>query len=119
MSLEDNQSNKDEFLIQCSTEESSLAAIHGECTTVKHDGLLVTICLYKNQYYITNLELIKDETLKSQLIGISKDSSLTVNISDLFNGNETVISNSLGIAKEAVNDLNKNFFRLRAIFESR
>ncbi len=54
-------------------------------------------------------ELIKDEKLKSQLIGISKESTLTVNISDLFNGNETVISNSLGIAKEAVNDLNKNF----------
>lgn len=54
-------------------------------------------------------ELIKDEALKNSLIGIAKDSTITVDISALFNGNETVISSSLGIAKEAVNDLNKNF----------
>lgn len=54
-------------------------------------------------------ELIKDETLKNQLIGISKDTTLTVDIFALFNGNESVISSSLGIAKEAVTDLNKNF----------
>ncbi len=54
-------------------------------------------------------ELIKDESVKSSLIGIAKDSTLTVDIASLFNGNETVISSSLGIQKEAVNDLNKNF----------
>lgn len=54
-------------------------------------------------------ELIKDETLKKQLIGISKDSTLTVDIFKLFNDNESVIANSLGVAKEAVKDLNNNF----------
>jgi trigger factor len=54
-------------------------------------------------------ELITDENLKKQLVGIAIGAELTVDIKALFNNNETVISSSLGIAKEAANDLNNNF----------
>ncbi len=54
-------------------------------------------------------ELVKDETLKNQLIGIKKDATINVDIFKLFSDNLSVISSSLGISKEAVNDLNKTF----------
>lgn len=54
-------------------------------------------------------ELVTNEELKKQLVGIAKDTELKVNIFDLFNGNETVIGNALGIPKEGVNDLNPTF----------
>lgn len=54
-------------------------------------------------------ELIADEATKNLLVGISKDSTITVNIFKLFNDNHSVISSTLGITKDAVNDLFKNF----------
>lgn len=54
-------------------------------------------------------ELIKDETLKSKLTGISNNAELNVNIFSLFNENHSVISSTLGIAKEAAADLNPVF----------
>ncbi|NQW43395.1 MAG: trigger factor [Bacteroidetes bacterium] len=54
-------------------------------------------------------ELITDAATKNLLIGVTKGSILTVDIFELFNNNQSVISSSLGIAKEAVNDLFKNF----------
>lgn len=54
-------------------------------------------------------ELVKDEALKNQLIGIKKDTTINVDVFKLFSDNLSVISSSLGISKEAVNDLNKTF----------
>ena len=54
-------------------------------------------------------ELIKDEALKAQLIGLKKDAEITLDIFKLFNDNSSVIGSSLGISKEAVADLNKTF----------
>ncbi len=54
-------------------------------------------------------EMINDESLRNQLIGATANSTLTVDIKTLFNNNETVISNSLGINKAAVSDLYPNF----------
>ncbi len=54
-------------------------------------------------------ELITDEATKNLLIGITKESTITVDIFKLFNDNHSVISSSLGITKDAVNDLFKNF----------
>lgn len=62
-----------------------------------------------NQSVSLTADLIKNEDLKKELVGISKDAELTVDIFSLFNDNESVISNSLNIPKEGVNDLNKNF----------
>jgi trigger factor len=56
--------------------------------------------------------MVEDEALKQSLIGLKNGDSLTINIFQLFNNNDTVISNSLGIAKEAVADLNMNFSML-------
>ncbi len=53
--------------------------------------------------------MVQDEALKSSLIGVQKGSTLDVNIFQLFNNNDTVISNTLGIPKEGVSDLNMNF----------
>ncbi|MEZ4804113.1 MAG: hypothetical protein R2852_01125 [Bacteroidia bacterium] len=54
-------------------------------------------------------ELVKNEELKKNLIGIKKGAELNVNIYDLFNENHSIISSSLGISKEAVSDLNPIF----------
>ncbi len=54
-------------------------------------------------------ELIKNETLKSKLTGISNNAELNVNIFSLFNENHSVISSTLGIAKEVAADLNPVF----------
>lgn len=62
-----------------------------------------------NQAVSLTADLINNEDLKKQLVGIEKGAELTVDIFALFNDNETVISNTLNIPKEGVNDLNKNF----------
>ncbi len=54
-------------------------------------------------------ELITDSKLKKQLLGKKPGDELNIDIFKLFNDNQSVIASSLGIAKEAVNDLNKNF----------
>jgi trigger factor len=54
-------------------------------------------------------EIIKDEAIKKQLIGLKAGDVLNLNIFSLFNENHTVIGSSLGISKEAVADLNPVF----------
>jgi trigger factor len=53
--------------------------------------------------------MVEDEALKHSLIGVSKGATMHVNIFQLFNNNDTVISNTLGIPKEGVSDLHMNF----------
>ncbi|MCC7296826.1 MAG: trigger factor [Bacteroidia bacterium] len=53
--------------------------------------------------------MIEDEALKSTLTGVQKGNTFSVNIFQLFNNNDTVISSTLGIPKEGVKDLNMNF----------
>lgn len=62
-----------------------------------------------NQRVSLTADLIKNDDLKKQLVGIKKGATITVDIFALFNDNQTVISNSLNIPKEGVNDLNKDF----------
>lgn len=57
----------------------------------------------------TTPELVKDETLKNQLLGAKVGDQFNGDIFTLFDDNTTVISNSLGIQKEGVDDLNKTF----------
>jgi len=57
----------------------------------------------------TTADLIKNNPLQKKLIGIKKDTTFKGDIFKLFNDNETVISNALGIPKEGVADLNKKF----------
>ncbi len=53
--------------------------------------------------------MVQDETLKSQLMSAKAGDVLKVNIFQLFNNNDTVIRNTLGIQAEAVKDLNMEF----------
>jgi trigger factor len=53
--------------------------------------------------------LVQDEPTKAALLGKGKGAEMTVNLQTLFNNNESVISSSLGISKEAVQDLNADF----------
>ena len=57
----------------------------------------------------TTPELIKNEELKRKLTGVKIGDEITADIFDLFNDNETVISTSLGMPKEGISDLNRNF----------
>jgi trigger factor len=54
-------------------------------------------------------DLITDEALKKELTGVQAGTVLNLNIYSLFNENHTVIASTLGIAKEAVADLNPTF----------
>ena len=53
--------------------------------------------------------LVEDKKTQKMLLGSEKGAEMTVNIQQLFNSNEGVISSSLGIAREGVNDLNPDF----------
>jgi trigger factor len=57
----------------------------------------------------TTPELVKDAKLKKQLLGAKVGDQFNGDIFKLFDDNVTVISNSLGIQKEGVDDLNKTF----------
>ena len=54
-------------------------------------------------------EVVKSKKVKKQLVGVSTGDELDINVFDLFNDNEMVIVQSLGIEKEAVAELNKTF----------
>ena len=54
-------------------------------------------------------EVVKSKKVKKQLVGVAVDAELDLNIFDLFNDNEMVITQSLGIEKEAIAGLNKTF----------
>ncbi len=54
-------------------------------------------------------EVVKSKKVVKQLIGVSVDDEIDLNVFDLFNDNEMVIAHSLGIEKEAVAGLNKTF----------
>jgi trigger factor len=54
-------------------------------------------------------EVVKSKKVKKQLVGVSTDDELDLNVFDLFNDNEMVITQSLGIEKEAVAGLSKTF----------
>jgi len=53
--------------------------------------------------------MIEDKKLQKAFVGIGKDFVTNADVRKLFNNNETVISSSLGIAKEGIADLNKSF----------
>ncbi len=54
-------------------------------------------------------EVVKSKKVKKQLVGLSVDDKLKLDPFELFNDNEMVITQSLGIEKEAVEGLNKTF----------
>jgi trigger factor len=54
-------------------------------------------------------EVVKSKKVKKQLVGVSTGDELDINVFDLFNDNEMVIAQSLGIEKEAIVELNKTF----------
>jgi trigger factor len=53
--------------------------------------------------------MIEDKKLQKQFIGVSKDAEVTGDVRKLFNDNESVISNALGLPKEGINDLSAQF----------
>jgi len=53
--------------------------------------------------------MIEDKNLQKQFIGVSKDAVITGDVRKLFNDNESVISNALGLPKEGINDLSAQF----------
>lgn len=54
-------------------------------------------------------DIITDEAVKKQLTGVQAGTVLNLNIYSLFNENHAIIASTLGIAKEAVADLNPTF----------
>jgi len=53
--------------------------------------------------------MIEDKKLKKLFVGIKKSVEIKCDLKSIFNNNETVITNSLGIAKEGIRDLSKDF----------
>jgi trigger factor len=61
----------------------------------------------KNISFVSSL--IEDKKVKDSVLGKKVGEQFNADIKTLLNNNETVISNTLGIAKEGVNDLSSNF----------
>ena len=57
----------------------------------------------------TTPELVKDKKTQKQLLGLKPGDTFNADLFKVFNDNETVIANTLGIQKEGVADLNKTF----------
>lgn len=53
--------------------------------------------------------MIEDKKLKKSFVGINKGAEIKCDVKSIFNNNEAVITNSLGIAKEGISDLSKDF----------
>jgi trigger factor len=53
--------------------------------------------------------MIEDKKLKKSFVGIQKGAEIKCDVRSIFNNNVAVITNSLGIAKEGINDLSKYF----------
>ena len=53
--------------------------------------------------------MIEDKKLQKKFLGLKAGDTLNANIKKVFNDNETVISNTLAMPKEGVNDLNDSF----------
>jgi trigger factor len=68
----------------------------------KEDGVL-------DQEVTVLPEVVKSDKLKKQLVGVSVGDSLTLDIFELFNDNDMVIVQSLGIKKEDVPAISKTF----------
>lgn len=54
-------------------------------------------------------EVVKHSKTKKQLVGVATGDEINLNIFDLFNDNDMVIKQSLGIEQEAIATLNKTF----------
>ncbi len=53
--------------------------------------------------------MIDDKDLAASFTGISKNTIVKADVRKLFNNNDSVISNALGLPKEGINDLSDNF----------
>jgi len=82
--------------------------VYGTMTELNEEGQALEGGIAQKETSLTP-ELIQDENLKTALLKLKKDDTITVDIFKLFNDNETVISSTLGISKDAVADLNKEF----------
>lgn len=61
-------------------------------------------------------EIVKDKKTKKQLVELSVDDEIIVNMPKLFNDNEMVIRQSLNVEEDKVNDLSKTFkFKVKEI----
>ncbi len=61
----------------------------------------------KNISFVASL--IEDQTIKKLVIGAKVGDTFKANIKTLLNNNETVISNTLGVPKEGLNELGEEF----------
>ena len=53
--------------------------------------------------------MIEDKKLKKAFVGINKGAEIKCDVRVIFNNNEAVITNSLGVQKEGISDLSKDF----------
>ena len=82
--------------------------IYANVNELNEDGTVLDGGLTdKNISFVSSL--IEDKKVKDSVLGKKVGDQFNADIKTLLNNNETVISNTLGIAKEGVNDLSSNF----------
>lgn len=99
------QNGKLENMDKSETENDSIVLI---MTEVDKDGEHKDGGVFEQEVTVLP-EVVKSKKVQKQLVGVSVDDELDLNVFDLFNKNEMVITQSLGIEKEAVEGLNKTF----------
>lgn len=83
-------------------------SVKGLLTELDDDGKPLEGGVFEQEATILP-EIIKDKKTKKAIMGVKTGDELEVDIFKMFNDNEGVISQSTGIAKEGVGDLNKSF----------
>jgi trigger factor len=99
------QNGKLENKEKSETENDSIVLI---VTEVEKDGEHKDGGVFEQEVTVLP-EVVKNKKVKKQLVGVSVEDELDLNVFDLFNDNEMVISQSLGIEKEAIAALNTTF----------
>lgn len=106
------QNGKLESVDTSETENDSIVAL---MTEVDKKGEHIGGGVFEQQVTVLP-EIVKDKKIKKELIGLSKDSEIIVDPFKLFNDNDMVMSNSLGIDKEKVKEASKTFkFKVQEI----
>lgn len=100
------QRNFGELVEADTTEEDDM--IYAFATELDDAGAPLEGGIEKKEFSFT-IKYIKDSKTKKALTGKKAGDVVKTEVRKLFSDNDTVISSSLGIAKEGVSDLNKNF----------
>lgn len=95
-------------LEQIDATENDMDSVGGTLTELDDKGNALDGGIAGKNFRIL-IEMVEDKKTKAALIGVKPGDKLKVNIFKLYKDNEQVIASTLGIPREGVRDINKEF----------